>query len=102
MMIHLALSLLLDHLAVLRSTGKQVTFVGTDSSFTIRFRPTRRGIAISSGNTHVGTTRSEELFAEVLRAAEEFAGAELHRFPDDDAAGSDLAASLRQFRTVVP
>jgi hypothetical protein len=99
-MIYLSLTLLLDHLASLHDSKKAVEFVGVDSSFAIWFRPTKRGIKISSGNVLIGHVEAAELFREVLRAVEGFSATELHILPEGDAGRADLSASLEQFRHI--
>jgi hypothetical protein len=101
MMIHLSLSLLLDQLASLHDTKKAVEFIGVDSSFTIWFRHTKKGIGVyNSRRALLGRTDMRELFTEALRAADEFAAAQLHLLPEDDAARRDLTASLQRFRRI--
>jgi hypothetical protein len=101
MMIYLSLSLLLDQLRALQSTKKAIEFVGTDTSFTIFFKPKKKSIEVSSGGMVVGNPEIGELLMQVLHAAEEFAADQLDLLPEGDAGRNDLLAALSQFRQIV-
>lgn len=100
MMIYVSLSLLLDQLAALRGAKRAVEFVGTDSSFTISFKPGKKAVEVFSGDILVGCAEAGELLGEVLRAAEAFSADQLDLLPESDAGRKDLLVSLERFRQI--
>lgn len=101
MMVYLSVTQLLYNLTLLHRTGKQQKFVGVDSSFTIWFQCTKKGVKVTSGGVMIGHVQKTDLFREVIRAVDEFCAREIPALPESDVGRKDLLASLKEFRSLV-
>ncbi|TDU76123.1 hypothetical protein [Streptomyces sp. KS 21] len=100
MMIYISTTQLLDCLSeLLRGQVKATTFTGTDTSFELTFRATRRGVSITARSGPVAVVTPAELAQTVLAAAERLARNHLDSLPSDGVR-DDYLAALGDFRLV--
>ncbi len=103
MMIYLSLSHLLDGVGSLIRTGRpgRFEFGAVDSSFALTFTLTKGGrLMTRSDKTAIGESDAGTVAHTLWAAAKEFADRHVAELPADDAARSDLEASLTEFREV--
>ncbi|KJK48576.1 hypothetical protein [Streptomyces sp. NRRL F-4428] len=101
MMIHLAVTQLLDAMSGLLAGGTATSsFVGTDSSFTLTFKAVRAGVSVASASGKVAVVSRAALAITLLRAAEELADSTAASLPADDGVLDDYTAALNRFRGI--
>jgi hypothetical protein len=99
MMLGIAIVELLDGLKRFLSGGAaEYTFIGTDSSFSVRFRKTKgKRIAVQCGTTLVDEVEAATLCRAILAGSETFFRQPGNQFPAGDPVLADLTSALEEF-----
>jgi hypothetical protein len=99
MMLGVAIVELLDGLNQFVSGGSSdYTFIGTDSSFSVRFRKTKGGrIAVQCGATLVDEVEAVSLCRAILAGAETFFRHSGKQLPAGDPVLADLTSAIEEF-----
>ena len=104
MMVILSIVELLDGLRrFLAGSAPDYLFVGTDSSFSVRFRKAKKGrVALQCGATSLGEVESGTLCRAILSGVEAFVSRPESALAKGDAARDDLVSALEGFRQALP
>ncbi|WP_375773248.1 hypothetical protein NR798_21010 [Archangium gephyra] len=98
MMLAIAIVELLDGLRrFLLERRSDYTFVGADSSFSVRFQKKGKRIAIQCGASLLGEVEAKTLCQAVLSGAETFFQQPENKLPRNDPALEDLTSALEEF-----
>jgi hypothetical protein len=102
-MLFIAMKELLYGLEVFLKGGQsEYEFVGTDSSFSIRFRKLKRGrIAVRCGAVAIGEVDAVELCGIMLSSVEEFVARPGSELSESDPVREDLFFSVRRFKNLL-
>ncbi|MBN1205868.1 MAG: hypothetical protein JXB05_13200 [Myxococcaceae bacterium] len=82
----------------LKEGQREYTFIGTDSSFAVRFQRTKKGlIAVRCGTTLLGEVEATPMYRAVLSGVESFLGQPGNQLPGDDPVREDLLTAIEEF-----
>jgi hypothetical protein len=100
MMLAIAIKELLYGLEMfLKGNQPGYRFIGTDSSFSIRFQKVKKGcVAVRCGTTAIGEVEAVELCRAILSSVEAFIGQPENELPENDPVREDLFSSVQSFR----
>lgn len=100
MMLVIAIKELLYGLEMfLKGKQSEYEFVGTDSSFSVRFQKVKRGrVAVRCGATAIGEVEAVELCKSILSNVEEFVFRPGSELPPKDPVRDDLFSSIQSFK----
>ena len=96
MMIYISMGDLMDGVASLLSGDRQYHFVGTDSSFSLHFKASKRGIEIRQGKIELGIFDPCALVSQVVADVDRFWSA--HPLFEGDAVFNDVKYSREKLR----
>ena len=100
MMLAVAIKELLYGLEMLlRGAQSEYKFVGTDSSFSVWFKKSKRGrISLRCGTTELGEAESTDLCKSILQGVETFFVQSGNELPINDPVREDLLSSIQSFK----
>jgi hypothetical protein len=97
MMIYISIADLISGVAaLLRGNSRQYEFVGVDSSFSLSFKRTKRGVELKQGTKELGLFDPRALAAQVAADVDRFWNA--HPLSPDDAVFDDIKSSREQLQ----
>ncbi len=100
MMLAIAIKELLYGLeTLLEGTRSEYRFVGTDSSFSVWFKKTKRGrISVRCGTTELGEAEPTSLYKSVLLGVETFFAQSGNELPVNDPVREDLLSAIQNLK----
>jgi hypothetical protein len=100
MMVYPSASLLLQHIGeLLAGSRTSVEYVGTGSSFTVRFIRKGARVSVRADGVVIGSFATTEVFEACLEGAKELLAR--HPLPADDLAFKDLTESIAEAESVL-
>lgn len=103
MMLAIAIKELLYGLEMLlKGNQSEYRFIGTDSSFSIRFQKVKKGcIAVRCGATAIGEVAAVDLCRAILSSVEAFIVQPGNELPENDPVREDLFSSVQRFKRLL-
>lgn len=103
MMLAIAISDLFYGLELLiKGIQSEYRFIGTDSSFSVRFRKKKKGlISVQCGSVDLGEFEAKILCKSIYLGVESFITQAGNQLPENDPVYDDLSSSIQRFRLLL-